>query len=162
MPKCHKFYRKCQWTVTHCWPDMALDIVFSLECTGVVQHASSVCVLHLYINLHFKRISSAKVTFRSTLTLLPWQAFTNLCVTILLNNSIQLYMNFVLLYYLHFLLSQQFQPFYPKQRIVISMSFKFLQCVPFNKFWNVQSQYNRTLTTQRTSIVRRRLSRRGG
>ena len=28
MPKCHKFYPNCQWTVTHCWPDLALDIVF--------------------------------------------------------------------------------------------------------------------------------------
>ena len=28
MPKCLKFYPNCQWTVTHCWPDLALDIVF--------------------------------------------------------------------------------------------------------------------------------------
>ena len=27
MPKCHKFYPNCQWTVTHCWPNMALDTV---------------------------------------------------------------------------------------------------------------------------------------
>ena len=27
MPKCHKFYPNCQWTVTHYWPDLALDIV---------------------------------------------------------------------------------------------------------------------------------------
>ena len=27
MPKCHKFYPNCQWTVTHCWPDLALDTV---------------------------------------------------------------------------------------------------------------------------------------
>ena len=23
---CHKFYPNCQWTVTHCWPNLALDI----------------------------------------------------------------------------------------------------------------------------------------
>ena len=27
MPKCHKFYPNCQWTVTHCWPYLALDTV---------------------------------------------------------------------------------------------------------------------------------------
>ena len=27
MPKCHKFYPKCQWTVTHCWPNLTLDTV---------------------------------------------------------------------------------------------------------------------------------------
>ena len=27
MPKCHKFYTNCQWTVTHSWPDLALDTV---------------------------------------------------------------------------------------------------------------------------------------
>ena len=29
MPKFHKFYCNCQWTVTHCWPDLASDTVFS-------------------------------------------------------------------------------------------------------------------------------------
>ena len=27
MPKCHKFYHNCQWTVTHCWPNLTLDTV---------------------------------------------------------------------------------------------------------------------------------------
>ena len=27
MPKCHKFYPNCQWTVTHCWPNLTLDTV---------------------------------------------------------------------------------------------------------------------------------------
>ena len=27
MPKCHKFYPNCQWTVTQFWPDQALDTV---------------------------------------------------------------------------------------------------------------------------------------
>ena len=25
MPKCHKFYPNCQWTVNRCWPNLALD-----------------------------------------------------------------------------------------------------------------------------------------
>ena len=28
MPKCHKFYPNCQWTVTHFWSDLALNTVF--------------------------------------------------------------------------------------------------------------------------------------
>ena len=28
MPKCHKFYPNCQWTVTQFWSDMALNTVF--------------------------------------------------------------------------------------------------------------------------------------
>ena len=27
MPKCHKFYPNCQWTVTQFWPDLALNTV---------------------------------------------------------------------------------------------------------------------------------------
>ena len=27
MPKCQKFYPNCQWTITHCWPNMTLDTV---------------------------------------------------------------------------------------------------------------------------------------
>ena len=27
MPKCHKFYPKCLWTVTHFWSDLALDTI---------------------------------------------------------------------------------------------------------------------------------------
>ena len=27
MPNCHKFYPNSQWTVTHCWPDLAFDKV---------------------------------------------------------------------------------------------------------------------------------------
>ena len=27
MPKCQEFYPDCQWTVTHCWPHLALDTV---------------------------------------------------------------------------------------------------------------------------------------
>ena len=52
----------------------------------------------------------------------------NCCVTILLNTSIQIWTSFILLFvlhYLHFILPQQFQPFYPKQKMVMSTSFKF-------------------------------------
>ena len=66
--------------------------------------------------------------FKLTLIRLPWQAFMDICVTILLNTSIHLWTNFSLLFflhYLHFILPQQFQPFYPKQQMVISTSFNF-------------------------------------
>ena len=52
----------------------------------------------------------------------------NFCVTILLNTSIQLWANFLLLLILHypqFILPRQFQPFCPKQQMVISTSFNF-------------------------------------
>ena len=52
----------------------------------------------------------------------------NFCVSILLNTSIYLRTNFLLffsLHYLHFILPQQFQSFYPKQQMVKSTSFKF-------------------------------------
>ena len=31
MPKCHNFYPNCQWTVTHCWPNLGLDTVLSAK-----------------------------------------------------------------------------------------------------------------------------------
>ena len=52
----------------------------------------------------------------------------NCCVTILLNTSIQIWMKLILLFFLHYLhliLPHYFQPFYPKQKMVMSTSFKF-------------------------------------
>ena len=84
--------------------------------------------------------------FELPLILQLWTAFMNFCATILLKISIQIWMNSLLLFklhYLHFILPQQYRPLYPKQQIVILASFKIFQCIPLKKiFWNVQSQYN--------------------
>ena len=87
----------------------------------------------------------------------------NCCVTILLNTSIQIWTSFILLFvlhYLHFILPQQFQPFYPKQKMVMSTSFKFYD-VFLSQIWNVQSQHNWILPTQRNGTGIGRLNRRG-
>ena len=70
MPKCHKFYPNCQWTVTHCWPDLALDIVFL---TKVYWSFSTrfvrVCftpLLQPTLKRALKRISNVQITFNSS------------------------------------------------------------------------------------------------
>ena len=88
----------------------------------------------------------------------------NFCVTILLNTSIHLWTNFLLLFilhYLHFILPQQFQPFYTTQLMVNSTNFKFYHKFFTQIFWKVQSQYNWILPTRRTSTGIGRLNRRG-
>ena len=70
MPKCHKFYPNCQWTVTHCWPDLALDIVFL---TKVYWSYSTrifrVCftpLLQPALKRDLKRKSNVQITFNSS------------------------------------------------------------------------------------------------
>ena len=70
MPKCHKFYPNCQWTVTHCWPDLALDIVFLTKVywsysTRIVR----VCftpLLQPTLQRDLKRKSNVQITFNSS------------------------------------------------------------------------------------------------
>ena len=73
------------WTFTF-GPIWHMTQRFWLKSTGVIRRTSSVCISHLFYNLHYNGISSANVIFKSTLTLLQWQAFMNFCVIILLNN----------------------------------------------------------------------------
>ena len=70
MPKCHKFYSNCQWTVSHCWPDLALDIVFLTKVywsysTRIVR----VCftpLLQPTLKRDLKRKSNVQITFNSS------------------------------------------------------------------------------------------------
>ena len=70
MPKCHKFYPNCQWTVSHCWPDLALDIVFLTKVywsysTRIVR----VCftpLLQPTLKRDLKRKSNVQITFNSS------------------------------------------------------------------------------------------------
>ena len=70
MPKCHKFYPNRQWTVTHCWPDLALDIVFLTKVywsysTRIVR----VCftpLLQPTLKRDLKRKSNVQITFNSS------------------------------------------------------------------------------------------------
>ena len=118
MPKSHKFYPNCQWTVTHFWPNLALDTVHLTKVYwSYSTHIVRVCFtppLKPTFKWDLKRKNNVQINF----ILLPWQAFHNFCVTILLNTPIQIWTNFLLLsilHYLHLLLPQRFQPFYPKQ-----------------------------------------------
>ena len=70
MPKCHEFYPNCQWTVTHRWPDLALDIVFL---TKVYWSYSTrifrVCFTSLLqptLKRDLKRQSNVQITFNSS------------------------------------------------------------------------------------------------
>ena len=70
MPKCHKFYPNCQWTVTQCWPDLALDIVLLTKVywsysTRIVR----VCftpLLQPTLKRDLKRKSNVQITFYSS------------------------------------------------------------------------------------------------
>ena len=70
MPKCHKFYPNCQWMVTHCWPDLALDIVFLTKVywnysTRIVR----VCftpILQPTLERDLKRKINVQITFNSS------------------------------------------------------------------------------------------------
>ena len=70
MPKCHKFYPNCQWLVTHCWPDLALDIVFLTKVywsysTRIVR----VCftpLLQPTLKRDLKRKRNVQITFNSS------------------------------------------------------------------------------------------------
>ena len=109
MPKCHKFYPNCQWTVTHCWPDLALDIAFLTKVywsysTRIVR----VCftpLLQPTLKRDLKRKSNVQITFNSS----AMDSLFEVCATTLLKISIQLWMNSLLLFklhYLHFILPQ--------------------------------------------------------
>ena len=69
MPKCHKLYPKCQWTVTHCWPDLALDIVFLTKVywsysTRIVRLCFTP-LLQPTLKRDLKRKSNVQITFNS-------------------------------------------------------------------------------------------------
>ena len=70
MPKCHKFYPNRQWTVTHYWPDLALDIVFLTK----VYWSYSTRIFRVYftpllqptLKRDLKRKSNVQITFNSS------------------------------------------------------------------------------------------------
>ena len=70
MPKCHKFYPNCQWTVTHCWPDLALDIVFLTKAYwSYSTRFVRVCftpLLQPTLERDVKRKSNVQITFNSS------------------------------------------------------------------------------------------------
>ena len=69
MHKCHKFYPNCQWTVSHCWPNLALDTVLLTKVywsysTQIVR----VCFTPLLkptLKRDLKRKSNVQITFIS-------------------------------------------------------------------------------------------------
>ena len=70
MPKCHKFYPNCQWKVTHCWPDVALDIVFLTKVywsysTRIVRVCFTL-ILQPTLKRDLKRKSNVQITFNSS------------------------------------------------------------------------------------------------
>ena len=70
MPKSHKFYPNCQWTVTHCWPDLALDIIFLTKVywsfsTRIVRVCFT-ALLQPTLKRDLKRKSIVQITFNSS------------------------------------------------------------------------------------------------
>ena len=69
MPKCHKFYPNCQWTVTHCWPDLTLDTVLLTKVYwSYSTHIVRVCFTPLIkprLKQDLKRKSNVQITFNS-------------------------------------------------------------------------------------------------
>ena len=69
MPKCHKFYPKCQWTVTHCWPNLTLDTVLLAKVYwSYSTHIVRVCFTPLIeptLKQDLKRKSNVQIPFNS-------------------------------------------------------------------------------------------------
>ena len=72
MPDCHKSYPNCQWTVTHCWPNLALDKVFLTKVYwSYSTHIVRVCftpLLEPTLKRDLKRKSNVQITFNSPAT----------------------------------------------------------------------------------------------
>ena len=70
MPKCRKFYPNCQWTVTHCWPDLALDTVLLTKVYwSYLTHIVRVCFTPLFkptLNWDLKRKTKVQINFNSS------------------------------------------------------------------------------------------------
>ena len=70
MTKCHKFYPNCQWTVTHCWPDLALDIVFLTKVYWIYStRIVRVCftpLLQSTLKRDLKRKNNVQITINSS------------------------------------------------------------------------------------------------
>ena len=69
MPKCHKLYPNCQWTVTHCWPNLAFDTVLLKKVYwSYSTHIVRVCFTPLIIptlKRDLNRKSNVQITFSS-------------------------------------------------------------------------------------------------
>ena len=69
MPNCHKFYPNCQWTVTHFWPDLALETVLLTKIYwSYTTHIIRVCFTPLLkptLEQDLKRKSNVHVNFNS-------------------------------------------------------------------------------------------------
>ena len=69
MPKCHKFYPNCQWTVTHCWPNLTLDTVMLTKVYwSYSTHIVRVCFTPLIeptLKQDLKRKSNVQIPFNS-------------------------------------------------------------------------------------------------
>ena len=72
MPKCHKFYPNCQWTVAHCWPNLTLDTVLLTKVYwSYSTHIVRVCFTPLLkptLKRDPKRKSNVQITFNSPAT----------------------------------------------------------------------------------------------
>ena len=69
MPKCHKFYPNCQWTVTHCWPNLTFDTVLLTKVYwSYSTHIVRVCFTPLLkptFKRDLKRRSNVQISFNS-------------------------------------------------------------------------------------------------
>ena len=72
MPKCPKFYPNCQWTVTLCWPNLALDTALLTKVYwSSSTHIVRVCFTPLLkptLKRDLNRKSNVQVTFNSPAT----------------------------------------------------------------------------------------------
>ena len=70
MPKCHKFYPNCQWTVTHCWATLTLArVLLTKVYWSHSTHIVRVCFTPLLkptFERDLKRKSNVQITFDSS------------------------------------------------------------------------------------------------
>ena len=145
MPKCHKFYPNCQWTVTHCWPNLTLDTVLLTKVYwSYSTHIVHVCFTPLLkptLIRDLKRKSIIQITFNSP-------AMASL-YEVLCYHSLEDFDPIMdeFLTFIHFTQSSLFSSsaistVLPGATDCHFNEFSILQCIPLKKLWNVQSQHN--------------------
>ena len=77
MLKFHKFYSNCHWTVTHCWPNLALDTVLLAKVYwSYSTHLVRVCFtppLKPTLKRDLKRKSNVRINFNSPAMASPFE-----------------------------------------------------------------------------------------
>ena len=144
MPKCDKFYPNCQWTVTYCWPNLALDTVLLTKVYwSYSTHIIRVCftpLLNPTLKLDLKGKNNVKINFNSRVMASLYELLCYYSRPLRSDHGRSSY--FCSFYtILTFFFPSNFNRSTRGSRWQFTRIFNFTMSSS-HKFWNVQSQYN--------------------